>query len=118
MKIKLFTRLFSGFLVEFFSFPVVAGFTSAAALTIAASQFKTIFGITGKANEFLEALTSLFSNLDQIKLWDTVLGFSTFIALILARVCKIQIVLTCMYLPSFFVAIEKIWQLEMESRTI
>lgn len=72
--------------MEFFSYPVIAGFTSAAALTIAASQFKTILGIPGKANEFLDALISVFENIGKTQKWDALLGFSTFVALLLIRV--------------------------------
>lgn len=72
--------------MEFFSYPVIAGFTSAAALTIAASQFKTILGIPGKANEFLDALISVFENITETQKWDAILGFSTFAALLLMRV--------------------------------
>lgn len=44
-----------GFLVEFISFPVTAGFISAASVTIASSQLKNLLGIKGGGNEFLES---------------------------------------------------------------
>jgi len=34
-----------GFLIDFFSLPVIAGFTSAAAITIASSQWKSLLGV-------------------------------------------------------------------------
>lgn len=99
----------TGFLVEFFSYPVIAGFTSAAALTIAASQFKTILGIPGKANEFLDALISVFENISETQKWDAVLGFSTFIALILTRVNSFVNKYVLVVTNCFSVAITKVW---------
>lgn len=80
-----------GFVVEFFSFPVIAGFTSAAATQIASSQIKSLLGIPGKANEFLEAWETVFSNIGQTKLWDTLLGVTSIIVLMLMRVRLLQL---------------------------
>ncbi|KAB0793487.1 hypothetical protein PPYR_13107 [Photinus pyralis] len=74
-----------GFLVEFFSYPVIAGFTSAAAIQIGSSQIKSLLGIPGKANEFLEAWISVFKNITHISWWDSLLGVSTIILLILIK---------------------------------
>lgn len=71
-----------GFLVEFFSYPVIAGFTSAAAIQIGSSQIKSLLGIPGKANEFLEAWISVFQNIKHISWWDSLLGVSTIILLL------------------------------------
>ena len=38
--------LIAGFLIDFISLPVIAGFTSAAAITIASGQVKSLLGIT------------------------------------------------------------------------
>jgi MFS superfamily sulfate permease-like transporter len=38
--------LIAGFLIDFISLPVIAGFTSAAAITIATGQVKSLLGIT------------------------------------------------------------------------
>lgn len=72
--------------MEFFSYPVTAGFTSAASLTIAASQFKSLLGIPGKAHAFLDAIVAVYKNIAKSRKWDTVLGFTTIIALIFMRV--------------------------------
>jgi len=50
-----------GALVSFFSVPVISGFTTAAALTIAASQFKDLLGVDveGGSSSFLESVQSL-----------------------------------------------------------
>ncbi|XP_066153394.1 sodium-independent sulfate anion transporter-like isoform X2 [Euwallacea fornicatus] len=55
------------------------GFTTAAALNIACAQLKSLLGIPGPANQFLEAWKSFFTNVHQIKLWDSVLGTTTII---------------------------------------
>ncbi|KAL1488626.1 hypothetical protein ABEB36_014429 [Hypothenemus hampei] len=63
-----------GFLVEFFSFPIISGFTTAAALSIASSQLKQLLGIPGPASVFLEAWISFFTNITEAKKWDSILG--------------------------------------------
>ncbi|XP_046420105.1 sodium-independent sulfate anion transporter-like [Neodiprion fabricii] len=66
-----------GFLLDFISLPVITGFTSGAAVTIASSQFKPILGIPGPSSSFIDSVVSVFTNLDQIGWWDTLLGFGT-----------------------------------------
>ncbi|XP_018332419.1 sodium-independent sulfate anion transporter-like isoform X2 [Agrilus planipennis] len=63
-----------GFILDFFSYPIISGFTTSAALQILSSQIKSLFGITGKASKFLNAWIEVFENIKSIKLWDTVLG--------------------------------------------
>lgn len=70
-----------GFLVEFFSVPVISGFTTAAALSIASSQLKSLLGISGSANQFLDAWKAFFKNIKETSLWDSVLGFVSVIVL-------------------------------------
>ncbi|XP_055691983.1 sodium-independent sulfate anion transporter-like isoform X2 [Lutzomyia longipalpis] len=80
-----------GFLVQFISIPVTAGFTSAAAITIASTQLKSLFGLPGHANDFIEAWSNFFRNITYIKLWDSVLGICTVVfLLILKRLGSIQ----------------------------
>lgn len=80
----------AGFLVEFFSYPVTAGFTSAAALTIAASQFKSLLGIPGKANAFLDSIIAVYQHIAESRRWDTILGFTTIVALVFMRVSVVE----------------------------
>lgn len=61
----------------------------AASLQIASSQIKSLLGISGKANEFLEAWTTVFNNLDQIKRWDTTLGVISLIFLVALREIRV-----------------------------
>ncbi|XP_026493623.2 sodium-independent sulfate anion transporter-like isoform X1 [Vanessa tameamea] len=75
-----------GFLLDFISKPVISGFTTAAALQISASQLKSLFHITGASGgTFIKALINFFNNIKTVKLWDTVLGISTIIALLLLK---------------------------------
>ncbi|KAF2888233.1 hypothetical protein ILUMI_17940, partial [Ignelater luminosus] len=73
------------FLVEFFSYPVIAGFTTAAALQIASSQIKGLLGLPGKATEFLDAWKAVIKNIGEIRPWDATLGISSIILLVAMR---------------------------------
>lgn len=84
----LFKYLSTGFLLDFISLPVITGFTSAAAISIASSQFKPLLGIPGKSEKFVDGIVSIFKNLDKINVWDIVLGISTLIGLIILKVNK------------------------------
>ncbi|XP_055588077.1 sodium-independent sulfate anion transporter-like isoform X2 [Uranotaenia lowii] len=72
-----------GFLVQFISMPVTAGFTSAAAITIASGQIKSLLGLHGKSNEFLESWENVIHNIHLTRLWDSVLGIGTIVLLLL-----------------------------------
>lgn len=77
----------AGFLVQFISIPVTAGFTSAAAITIASGQLKALLGIkAGSSNEFIESWINLVEHIGQVQLWDTVLGVGTIVLLLLLKV--------------------------------
>lgn len=71
-----------GFLVQFISMPVTAGFTSAAAITIASGQVKSLLGLPGQSNEFLDSWENVFHNIHLTRLWDTVLGVATIVILL------------------------------------
>ncbi|KAK9887716.1 hypothetical protein WA026_000035 [Henosepilachna vigintioctopunctata] len=77
-----------GFIVEFFSYPVVAGFTSAGALQIAGSQLNSLFGIKRKASAFLESVMVVFKHLNEIQWTDTTLGICSIIFLVVLREFK------------------------------
>ncbi|CAH2233541.1 jg15512, partial [Pararge aegeria aegeria] len=75
-----------GFLVEFISQPVISGFTTAAALQIASAQLKGLFGLNGSGGKyFAESMINFFNNILTLKLWDTLLGFTTIIILVLLK---------------------------------
>ncbi|CAB0038961.1 unnamed protein product [Trichogramma brassicae] len=71
-----------GFLVDFISMPVIAGFTNAAAVIIGSSQIGTLLGITGRAESFVDAMRKLFERFDEIQLGDTLLGVFSMILLV------------------------------------
>lgn len=75
-----------GFLVEFISMPVISGFTTAAALQIAASQLKSFFGLKGSSgNYFLESFQNFLNNITTARLWEAVLSSVTIAILILLK---------------------------------
>lgn len=75
-----------GFLVEFISIPVISGFTTAAALQIAASQLKSYFGLEGvSGNYFLESMENFVNNITTVKIWEVVLSTVTVIVLLLLK---------------------------------
>jgi MFS superfamily sulfate permease-like transporter len=77
-----------GFLIDFVSGPVSSGFTSAVALIILSSQVKDIFGIKASGTTFVQMWSSILDNIGGIRVWDTVLGFSCIVILLLMRVSK------------------------------
>lgn len=75
-----------GFIVEFISQPVITGFTNAAALQIASSQLKALLGLNGSAGHvFYESIINFFQHITTIQLWDSVLGITTIITLLLLK---------------------------------
>lgn len=71
-----------GFLVDFISMPVISGFSNAAAIIIAASQLGTLLGISGKSDSFVDSVIKIVDHVNQITLWDTVLGVVTMVMLV------------------------------------
>lgn len=90
-KIEIFiikNYFFLGFLVEFVSTPVVAGFTSAGAMTIASSQVKNLIGLKFDAESFFDIWKNVFEHISEFNKWDTLLGLGCCVILLLMRVCK------------------------------
>ncbi|CAL7935991.1 unnamed protein product [Xylocopa violacea] len=77
-----------GFLLDFISGPVSVGFTSAAAIIIATSQVKDILGIHIGGSKFVEVWHNIFEKIGETKLWDTALGITCIIVLLLLRKIK------------------------------
>ncbi|MEL6863060.1 MAG: solute carrier family 26 protein [Bacteroidota bacterium] len=63
-----------GFIVNFLSHPVIAGFTSAAALIIGFSQLKHLLGVDIPRGKVHEIIINVFQNIDQINLPTLTLG--------------------------------------------
>ncbi|KAG5307986.1 S2611 protein, partial [Acromyrmex insinuator] len=74
-----------GSLLDFISLPVITGFTSAAAINIAFSQFKSLLGIRHTAESFLDSVCAIYKYRNEIRCPDTLLGVGTIIALILLK---------------------------------
>jgi len=72
-----------GFIVNFLSHPVIAGFTSAAALIIGFSQLKHILGINIPRGKVHEIIINVVQNFNQINLPTLILGLIA-IAILLA----------------------------------
>ena len=60
-----------GFLANFLSHPVIAGFITASGILIATSQLKHILGVSAHGHTLPEMLTSIFAHLNEIN-WITV----------------------------------------------
>ncbi|WP_417209313.1 SulP family inorganic anion transporter [Antarctobacter sp.] len=65
-----------GFLANFLSHPVIAGFITASGVLIAAAQLKHIFGIEAHGHTLIMVIGSLFENLSQTSLITLVIGTS------------------------------------------
>lgn len=65
-----------GFLANFLSHPVIAGFITASGILIAASQLRHILGIEAEGHTLIEILTSLWAHLGEINLMTVALGVS------------------------------------------
>lgn len=66
-----------GFLANFLSHPVIAGFITASGILIATSQMKHILGIDAHGHTLFEIAGSLLHNLGQINFITVVIGLST-----------------------------------------
>ncbi|RWS26893.1 sulfate/anion exchanger-like protein [Leptotrombidium deliense] len=75
-----------GFLVEFIPFPVISGFSSAAAITIIMAQLKLFLGIP-KHNQ----LVDIFTDIHIINLWDATLGAMCLIILITLKLVSFRL---------------------------
>ena len=84
-----------GFLIDFISMPVIAGFTSAAALTIASGQIKGLLGIyTLPENKnhsethagVVDDYYVIFDNIETVRWQDATLGIICAIILLAMRV--------------------------------
>lgn len=77
-----------GFIMDFISYPVLKGFTSAAAITIAMSQVKKWWGQTGVPRDFLPQLYWTVAKIPQSRLWDFLLGVCCIALIVLLRKLK------------------------------
>ena len=71
-----------GFLANFLSRPVVSGFTSAAALVIAVSQLKHLFGLELETRGTLETFTAVVQNLERTNFYDLSIGIGAIVVIL------------------------------------
>ncbi|CAH1274414.1 SLC26A11 [Branchiostoma lanceolatum] len=77
-----------GFLVNFISFPVINGFTSAAAITIAFGQVKHVLGLHNIPRDFFPCVYYTFKNIGKTNLWDLLMGAVCFVLLLILKWLK------------------------------
>ena len=82
-----------GFLIDFISVPVIAGFTSAAALTIASGQVKSLLGLTIPSDEkshlhlgVVDGWIDVFTHIKTCRWQDAALGLICCVILLSLRV--------------------------------
>lgn len=76
----------AGFLINFISQPVISGFTSAAAITIASSQLKALFGLSLKTKGLVDTWVKVFSNIKDFRWQDLTLGVVCIVLLLILKV--------------------------------
>jgi len=86
--ILLATVLRVGFLINFIGRPVISGFTSAAAITIATGQVKSLFGLEIDTEGFLETWIETFKHLGQTRWQDFVVGAASCVVLLVMRTMR------------------------------
>lgn len=74
-----------GFLVNFLSHPVISGFTSAAAIYIAFSQFKHVFGLDIPRGKVHETLYYVFQKFESINYYSLAVGLGALAVIIILR---------------------------------
>lgn len=78
-----------GFLINFLSKPVISGFTSAAALTIAISQVKHLLGMElDRSSRFYEEFWQLVTHLDEIHVMTAMIGLGSLAFIAIAKRIK------------------------------
>eukprot|EP00055_Hartaetosiga_balthica_P014795 m.83420 g.83420 ORF g.83420 m.83420 type:complete len:664 (-) comp8689_c0_seq1:228-2219(-) len=77
-----------GFIVDFIAYPVISGFTSAAAITIGFGQVKNLLGLQGVRRPFIEAVHDTFYNIGDTIIADLLLGFVCLVCIFLLKRLK------------------------------
>lgn len=77
-----------GFVVDFISYPVIASFSCAAAITIAVSQLKGFLGLHYASSGFRQTITAVIHNIDLVNFWDLGMGLACLLFLIPLQLCR------------------------------
>jgi sodium-independent sulfate anion transporter 11 len=82
-----------GFVVNFISTPVTAGFASTTAVVIAVSQLASLLGLKNvKGDKVTDTLQSIFSQIEKTNFYDAGMGIIACICLIIMRVSLDKII--------------------------
>ena len=65
-----------GFIANFLSHPVIAGFITASGILIAASQVRHLLGIEGSGHNLIETVEGLLAHIVQVNVWTLFIGVS------------------------------------------
>lgn len=74
-----------GILVNYISYPVINAFTSAAAISIAVGQLKTVLGLKDVSREFLHQVYDICRKIPETRKWDMTMGIIAIIACVLLK---------------------------------
>ncbi|XP_060767185.1 sodium-independent sulfate anion transporter isoform X2 [Neoarius graeffei] len=77
-----------GFLLDFISYPVIKGFTCAAAVTIGFGQVKNILGVKDVPQQFFLQVYYTFQKLPEARVGDVALGLSCLFFLVMLTMMK------------------------------
>ncbi|XP_070596302.1 sodium-independent sulfate anion transporter isoform X1 [Erythrolamprus reginae] len=77
-----------GFILDFISYPVIKGFTSAAAVTIGFNQVKTLLGLQHIPKQFILQVYYTFCRISETRAGDAILGVCCLIVLIVLQQMK------------------------------
>ncbi|XP_061866850.1 sodium-independent sulfate anion transporter isoform X2 [Colius striatus] len=77
-----------GFLLDFISYPVIKGFTSAASITISFNQVKNILGLQGIPRQFYLQVYETLRRIGETRAGDAILGLACLAALLGLRAMK------------------------------
>ncbi|CAN9509906.1 unnamed protein product [Ophioblennius macclurei] len=80
-----------GFLLDFISYPVIKGFTCAAAVTIGFGQVKNLLGIHGVPQQFFLEVYYTFYRIPEARVGDAVLGVLCLAVLVMLTVMKMNL---------------------------
>uniref|UniRef100_A0A7M4FMA8 Solute carrier family 26 member 11 n=1 Tax=Crocodylus porosus TaxID=8502 RepID=A0A7M4FMA8_CROPO len=88
-----------GFLLDFVSYPVIAGFTAAASVTISFSQVKNILGLRGIPRQFFLQVYETFRRVGETRVGDAALGLACLVVLTGLRCMKGHVPQSCWMEP-------------------
>lgn len=108
-----------GFLLDFISFPVIKGFTCAAAVTIGFGQIKNILGLKGIPQAFFMQVYYTLSKLPEARIGDVVLGVLCLALLVMLSLFKSRMGRPSVNSPAYAKAARKlVWAVATVRNTL